>query len=313
MASGGSGRPSGSRSGSRPGSASRSSSGSTSGSTRPGRDGGGARNGQRGGGSPSGKGAGQRTGQRPDAKRGPNPVTRGKRPSTATRRQVPWLLIGAVTVIVVLAVGVIGFALMREGEVSAWRPSDDNRDPSLAIPGIVTGQYAGQQHVTAEQRVAYDRSPPFGGPHDAYWAACNGVVYPTPVRTENMVHSLEHGAVWIAYDPARITGPAVQTLAARVQGQDYTMMSPYPGLDQPIALMSWGHELKLSDPNDPRIDQFISSLRQNQYQYPEVGASCDALGPGYFDPDNPPPFDASPLPPDAVTMDGRGAAAGAGG
>ncbi|MDF2979006.1 MAG: hypothetical protein K0S40_3734 [Actinomycetospora sp.] len=223
------------------------------------------------------------------------------------------MLIGAVTVVVLLAVGVIGFALMREGEVSAWRPSDDNRDPSLAIPGIVTAQNTGQQHITAQQRVAYDRSPPFGGPHDAYWAACNGVVYPTPVRSENMVHALEHGAVWIAYDPARVSGPALQGLAAKVQGQDYSMMSPYPGLDQPISLQSWNHQLKVADPADPRIDQFISSLRQNQYTYPEVGASCDALGPGYFDPDNPPPFDPSPAPPDAVTMDGRGAAAGNGG
>jgi hypothetical protein len=226
---------------------------------------------------------------------------------------VPWLVIGAVAVVVALAAVVIGFALSRESEVSAWRPSDDNRDPSLAIPGVITGQYAGQQHVNAQQRVAYDRSPPFGGPHDAYWAACNGVVYPTPVRSENMVHALEHGAVWIAYNPDQVSGPALQTLAAKVQGQDYTMMSPYPGLDQPISLQSWGHELKLADANDPRIDQFISSLRQNQYTFPEVGASCDALGPGYFDPDNPPPFDASPPPPDAVTMDGRGAAAGNGG
>jgi hypothetical protein len=131
------------------------------------------------------------------------------------------------------------------------------------------------------------------------------------VRNENMVHSLEHGAVWIAYDPARITGSAVQSLAAKVQGQNYTMMSPYPGLDQPISLQSWGHELKLADPADPRIDQFISSLRQNQYTYPEVGARCDALGPGYFDPDNPPPFDPSRPPRNAVTMDGRGAQAGA--
>src|SRR4051794_13545573 len=266
MASGGSGRRSGSSTGSGsgssgPGSRSGSSGRSSSGPARGGRDGarsGGARaagNGQRGG---------QRGGQRSGAQRGPNPVTRGKRPAPGTRRQVPWAVIGAVTVVVLLAVGVIGFALMRNSEVSAWRPSDDNRDPSLAIPGIVTGQYAGQQHVTAQQRVAYDRSPPFGGPHDAYWAACTGVVYPNPVRTENMVHSLEHGAVWIAYDPARVTGPAVQTLAAKVTGQDYTMMSPYPGLDQPVALQSWGHELKVGGVDDPRIDQFISSLRQNQ-------------------------------------------------
>ena len=161
--------------------------------------------------------------------------------------------------------------------------------------------------------MAYDRSPPFGGPHDAYWAACTGVVYPTPVRTENMVHSLEHGAVWIAYDPARVRARPCRRSPARSQGQDYTMMSPYPGLDQPISLQSWGHQLKLSDPNDPRDRPVHPSLRQNQYTYPEVGASCDALGPGYFDPDNPPPFDAGPAPPDAVTMDGRGAPRATGG
>ena len=46
--------------------------------------------------------------------------------------------------------------------------------------------------------------------------------------------------------------------------------------------------------NDPRIDEFITALRTNQYQYPEVGASCDALGAGAFDPDNPPAFKAAP-------------------
>ena len=264
------------------------------------------------GGKPSGKNGkgGQRNGQG-GAKRGTNPVGKARKPAIK-QRQVPWLLIGAIAVVVVLAVGVIGFALLRNSEVSAWKPSDDNRDPSLAIPGIVTAQYQGQQHVSAQQRVAYDRSPPFGGPHDQAWAACNGVVYQTAVRNENMVHSLEHGAVWIAYNPDQISGPGLQTLAAKVEGQGYTMMSPYPGLDQPIALMSWGHELKLSDPNDPRVDQFISSLRQNQYTYPEVGASCDGL-PGYFDQDNPPPFETTPPPPDAVTMDGRGAASNASG
>ena len=71
--------------------------------------------------------------------------------------------------------------------------------------------------------------------------------------------------------------PKGVNLYAKVEGQNYTMMSPYPGLDQPVSLQSWGHQLKLSDPDDPRIDQFISSLRQNQYTYPEVGARC-AMG-----------------------------------
>lgn len=239
--------------------------------------------------------------------RGKNPVggARRKQP-TMSQRQVPWALIGAIAVIVVL-VAVLGYFLFdRNSSVSPFRVSSDNQDPSLQIPGIVTAQYAAQNHVTSPDRVAYDRTPPFGGPHDNYWAACTGTVYPVAVRNENMVHSLEHGAVWIAYNPDLVQGPAVQALENRVRGTDYMMMSPYPGLDQPISLQSWGHQLKLADANDPRIDQFIQSLRQNQYTHPEVGASCDALGPGYFDVDNPPPFEGLPYPPEAKPMNYQG-------
>ena len=235
-----------------------------------------------------------------------------KRTQGAGGRQVPWGVLGAVGVLVVL-VAVIGYFLFSTNQtVGAFRVSDSNRDPSLQIPDVKTLPYQSQVHITPVQRVAYDQSPPFGGPHDGYWAACSGVVYPTAVRNENMVHSLEHGAVWIAYDPARVTGPALDTLRAKVDGQDYTMMSPYPGLDQPISLQSWGHQLKLGDANDPRIDQFIMSLRQNQYTYPEIGARCDALGPGAFDPNEPPPFDPPPYPADAVPMNYQGAPGAAG-
>jgi hypothetical protein len=85
-------------------------------------------------------------------------------------------------------------------------------------------------------------------------------------------------------------------------------MSPYPNLNSPISLQSWGHQLKLAEATDPRIDEFIQALRRNQYTHPEVGASCDALGPGYFDVNDPPPF--QPLPavgPNVVGMDYKGA------
>ena len=61
-----------------------------------------------------------------------------------------------------------------------------------------------------------------------------------------MVHALEHGAVWIAYNPDKIKGEALDTLKAKVEGQPYMLMSPYPGLDKPISLQSWGHQLKLT-------------------------------------------------------------------
>jgi hypothetical protein len=217
-------------------------------------------------------------------------------------RAVVWGAITAVIVVVLLAGAVFAYTFIQHQDLNAFKPTADNKDPSTQIPGIVIQDHVtGRGHVDAGQRVAYDHSPPFSGPHDAIWAACNGVIYSTPVRNENMVHSLEHGAVWIAYNPEKITGSALQSLRGRVQGATYLMLSPYPGLDAPISLQSWGHQLKLTDPADKRIDHFIQALRLNQYTYPEIGASCD-VRPGGFDPAKPPPFVATPPGPDAVPM-----------
>ncbi|HXV94546.1 MAG TPA: DUF3105 domain-containing protein [Pseudonocardia sp.] len=230
-------------------------------------------------------------------------AVRNARAAVVTKRSTPWGLIAAVTVVVLFAGGVFGYAFMRsqenserEAALAPFTPTAENPDPSQQIEGVVVQEYAGGLHVTPDQQVAYTNSPPFGGAHDGFWAACNGVVYPQPVRSENIVHSLEHGAVWIAYNPDQVGGAALDTLRAKVDGQPYSLMSPYPGLDSPISLQSWGHQLKLSDADDPRIDQFIQALRANQYTHPEVGASCQALGPGQFDQDNPPPFAPPPAP-----------------
>lgn len=222
------------------------------------------------------------------------------KPPKASR--VPWLALAAVAVVVVLAAGIVVYALNRDAEVSPYRVSPDNPDPSRNIPGVVSVDYQSQVHVQPTQRVAYDLSPPFGGPHDGDWAACDGAVYPRPVRSENLVHSLEHGAVWIAYDPQRVTGTALEQLRQRVAGQNYLTLSPYPGLDRGVSAQAWGRQLKLDDPADPRLEQFVRALRQNPNTHPEVGASCDALGPGSFDPTNPPPFDPTPPGADAVPI-----------
>jgi len=230
----------------------------------------------------------------------------GRRSTVATAsRPKPWGTIAAVTAVLLLAAGVFGYAFITISDQEQWIVAEDNQDPSDNIDGVYKGEYEGLQHVTPEQRVAYDRSPPVGGPHDGAWADCQGTVYPNAVRTENMVHSMEHGAVWIAYNPDEVKGAALETLTGKVQGQPYLMLSPYPGLDQPISLQSWGHQLKLSNANDERIDQFIRSLRENQYQNPEPGGRCDAQ-PEAFDTANPPPFDPAPPPADAVPMSGEG-------
>lgn len=256
-------------------------------------------------------------------------ASRTKTPAVVRRKAPPWGLIAGVTVVVLFAVVIFGYAFVRNQEnqsrqeaLAPFTPTAENQDPSTQLAGIQIKPYEGGQHVGPAEQVAYTTSPPMGGSHDGVWAACNGVVYSTPVRNENFVHSMEHGAVWIAYNPAQVSGDALTTLSTKVTGQNKLFLAPYPDLDQPISLQSWGHQLKLSDVNDPRIDQFIAALRSNTYTHPEPGASCDELTSQGFSQDAPPPFAPAPaagdpaavpevstgnaVVPDAGTMGGAG-------
>jgi hypothetical protein len=200
--------------------------------------------------------------------------------------------------------------------LAPWVPSATNMDPSVDIPGIYVGasveqngaitfpKYKAALHVSSTQRVAYDRFPPVGGPHDGEWAACNGVVYTKAVRDENMVHTLEHGAIWIAYNPDKLSAADISTLEGFVTNQQFISMSPYPTLTaHPISLQAWGHQLQVDSASDPRIAEFITALKLNQYTYPEIGATCDQPT---FDTANPPAFDSSPRTASDVQLDGSG-------
>ncbi|MET3803412.1 hypothetical protein ABIB25_000396 [Nakamurella sp. UYEF19] len=248
--------------------------------------------------------------------------TRSVAPVVSRRQGLPWLTIGAVVVVLILIGGIFTVVYSKNksnddaaAAVAPFVPSDTNKDPSTKITGIYAGkstvaangtlsfaEYKAALHVSSTQRVAYDRYPPIGGPHDAEWADCNGAIYPTAVRNENMVHPLEHGAVWIAYNPTTIAAGDLDILKSLVSGKSYILMSPYPNLDSPISLQAWAHQLKVSSASDIRIKQFITSLQQNPYIAPEPGGSCDQ--PGFLA--SPPAYDAATPGTDAIKMNGAG-------
>ncbi|MGX7824665.1 DUF3105 domain-containing protein [Actinokineospora sp. 24-640] len=186
-----------------------------------------------------------------------------------------------------------------------FTPSEADPDPTEDIEGVLRIDYAhGIQHVDAPRRVDYDNLPPLGGAHDSHWAPCNGVVFPVAVRTEHFVHSLEHGAVWLTYDPERVQGADLAALVARVEGKPYTVLSPFPGQAKAVSVQSWGRQLQVEAVDDERIDQFVTATRGNRFLAPEPGARCDSVGQDYFDESDPPPFQAGPPGPDAVPETG---------
>ncbi|MFF3905119.1 DUF3105 domain-containing protein [Streptomyces sp. NPDC001848] len=127
-----------------------------------------------------------------------------------------------------------------------------------------------RNHVTTS--VSYPMRPPVGGDHNPVWLDCNGDVYTEPVRDENAVHSLEHGAVWVTYS-GKASKADVSALAAKVKRTPYTLMSPYENQASPIVLTAWGHQLSVQSADDPGVDKFLSTYVQGE-QTPEPGAPC---------------------------------------
>lgn len=137
-----------------------------------------------------------------------------------------------------------------------------------SIEGIQSFPDPERGHTT--DPVTYDQAPPVGGIHNPAWVNCG--VYSEPVQNENAVHSIEHGAIWIAYHP-ELAATEVQQLEAITRLSGYRLLSPYPDLPSPIVLSAWGYQLQLEEADDPRLIDFLAKYERNP-EGPEPGAPC---------------------------------------
>ena len=171
-------------------------------------------------------------------------------------------------------------------EGGAPAPSATAGNPSAAAtesPDAVTDPDIEGLEVLAEELsrghvegpVEYDRMPPLGGDHAARWLACD--VYDEPVPLEFAVHSLEHGAVWLAYDPDLSDDDveALERLAAT--NEEYVLVSPESGLDSRVVAVAWGRTIEASSTDDPRLAQFVEAYAGGG-QGGEPGVPCRGSG-----------------------------------
>ena len=209
--------------------------------------------------------------------------------SIVNQKQRPWGLIASAVAVVLFAAAVIIVVVATHKSdtktaaatnTSGCTQMIGNNPTSYlneskcaaAIKGVTFTKEANRNHV--QGHITYDTSPPVGGNHSQYWADCTGTVYPNAIANENAVHMLEHGAVWVTYNPDTLSTSGLDRLKKYVSGNDRMALSPYPNLKTPISLQSWGYQLFLNSPTDPRIARFISALRYNQKTTPEYGATC---------------------------------------
>ena len=166
------------------------------------------------------------------------------------------LLLGGILVGVL--VGFFALACSRE----------DASDPLAEVKDIKVGPPL--QHRSGN--LDYDQSPPAGGPHNPIWQNCG--FYDEPVRDENAVHSLEHGAVWITYQSG-LPQKQIGKLRDLAQNNSLVLATPYPELDSPVVATAWGKQLTLQSAEDPDLERFIKKYSEGpQTPDPGLGAGC---------------------------------------
>jgi len=160
-------------------------------------------------------------------------------------------------------------------------------------PGDGSPHAGALDHNHVDGPVTYSIFPPVGGPHSSTWM--NAGAYSKPIPSERAVHNLEHGAVWITYNP-NLPSADIAALAAFVARQSliaepqasvgiandanrYIDLSPWASstLPAPIVMSAWGHQLRVTSASDPRLQQFVDTFRNNRKYSPEFGSGVDGI------------------------------------
>jgi len=158
------------------------------------------------------------------------------------------------------------------GTVNFIRDRELNRPPE----GVKSYTYVNNNHLEGDidysaQADYQGEIPPSGGAHNTTPQQCQ--VYTAQIRTENALHSLEHGAVWITYQPS-LPAADIAKIAAIADGDNYILVSPYDGLPAPIVLSAWGKQLQMQSFDKDTIERFLRAYKNTPSNTPEFGASC---------------------------------------
>ncbi|MFC7248986.1 DUF3105 domain-containing protein [Halomicroarcula sp. GCM10025324] len=175
--------------------------------------------------------------------------------------------------VVLVAVGVVvalGAALAVYLTVSSDGPavsgiegqSLDERGDSDLLTDVESFPNQGNEHVQRGTDVQYAQMPPLSGPH--YTGTVDAGFYAEEQALGDLVHTLEHGAVIVYYDPAALTNESEESLETFASIHTGTWRSvvvvPNP-TDDPEAdyvLTAWRHRLYVDQYDAETVHAFLS-------------------------------------------------------
>jgi hypothetical protein len=171
-----------------------------------------------------------------------------------------------------------GLALFGAGAACSGGGDDVAKGPAVrdadeGIGGVLAIRITSNGHT--QGKVAYDRRPPAGGDHNPTPAPCG--FYPQQIADEYVVHTLEHGAVWLAFSPT-LSPEDRAVLEEETADNEDVIATPYAPLEPGVAVVvtSWGRQLTLDSVRDPRLDRFVQQYRNSKLA-PERSIPCPPL------------------------------------
>ena len=182
----------------------------------------------------------------------------------ASERKRNSLIFGGIALVIVAIIVAVTIVIVQQVQ-------ENDRIDALAsqdIEGVETIEVTTFDHVDGP--VEYEQAPPVGGNHNAIWTNCG--IYTEPIPAENTVHSLEHGAVWITYQPD-LAQAEIDALTELVGDRTYVVLSPYKGQESPVMASAWGLQLGVDSADDERLAAFLTKYVQGE-QTREPGAAC---------------------------------------
>lgn len=199
---------------------------------------------------------------------------RGRKPAPVKKPFPVGFALGCLALALFLG-GILTYAWFNQGlgDKSSLRYAQSQLDGLRSVKGASRNHKDGALSYPGAKQV-----PPIGGDHSDTPQSCQA--YTEAIPNERALHSLEHGAVWITYQPS-LAKKQVDELKKLAEGDPSRLLSPYPGLKKPISVQAWGEQIFADSTSDKQIKKF-ADLFTSGPQSPEKGAACQgstATGP----------------------------------
>lgn len=170
----------------------------------------------------------------------------------------------------VVLVGVIGFALavvlyvvfVFGGGGTSDTSSLPDRGDQAVISQVTTEPSTGRDHVSPGTDLDYEGAPPTSGTH--YTSTVDAGFYEDEQPLGALLHTLEHGAIIVYYDPGRLSSEAESDLRSYTESltgpwQSFVAVpNPNPNPEAAYVLTAWEKRLTMDQYDGDAVRAFTA-------------------------------------------------------